>query len=79
MKEDRANNIAEILSDNTRWHSHGRGISMETMKSEVNLIIEDFQDIDHNFSNHVRDYYELMMDYMGRQNLVSFVHTKEFF
>jgi hypothetical protein len=45
MKRQRAEKIATALSDNERWHSHGRGISMQTLRNELNLRIDDFDQI----------------------------------
>ncbi len=78
MKKDRANEIAEILSDNTRWHSHGRSINMQTLIDEIKLKIEDYSKIQ-DLGPSVREYFELLRDYMNRENLGSFVHTKEYF
>ena len=41
-KVTRAQVIAEKLSNNKEWHSHGRMIGIEAIKSELNLIIDDF-------------------------------------
>lgn len=42
MKQDRAVEIAEKLSDTTKWHSHGRGISRTVLMNDLNLKIDDF-------------------------------------
>ena len=40
---ERAEEIAEILGDVTRWHSHGRGISLQVLKSEeIKLQVNDY-------------------------------------
>lgn len=78
MKEARADNIAEDLSDNSRWHSHGRGIGMKTLVEDINLKIEDYSQIK-KLSSTIREYYELLLDYMNREKISMFVHTKEFF
>ncbi len=41
-KEQRAEEIAKLLSDNGHWHSHGRMIGMETLRSSLRLKIDDF-------------------------------------
>ncbi|UCQ19311.1 SDH family Clp fold serine proteinase [Edwardsiella tarda] len=38
----RAEAIAIALSDNKRWHSHGRSIGLATLKKDLNLQIEDY-------------------------------------
>ena len=43
MKEQRAKEIADLLNDPERWHSHGRAIDRKTLRDEVNLKIEDLE------------------------------------
>jgi membrane-bound ClpP family serine protease len=78
MKEQRAEEIAEDLSNNEKWHSHGRGIDMQTLREELNLRIEDFSE-DEELAQTIREYFDLLRDYMVRQGLTSFVHTREYF
>ena len=40
-KEVRAEEIARALGDNSRWHSHGRHIGLDTLQKELGLKIED--------------------------------------
>ena len=78
MKEERARNIADLLNDTERWHSHGRAIDRKTLREEVNLKIEDLES-DKKLYEHVRTYFKLLEDYMHRENLISFVHSREYF
>ena len=79
LKKERAGEIAALLNDPERWHSHGRAIDIETLRSnEVKLQIENFED-EPDLCKHIRNYFDLLKDYMSRQQLVSFVHTKEHF
>lgn len=78
MKEDRAKEIATDLSDNKKWHSHGRGIDMKTLTGELNLKIEDYTTIP-KLGPTVREYFELLRDYMDRGKMRTFVHTRRFF
>lgn len=78
IKQDRANEIAEILSDNSHWHSHGRSINMKSLVEELKLKIEDFSSIE-GLSPLIREYFELIIDYMNREQIGSFVHSKEYF
>ena len=78
MKRERARVIAEILNDTERWHSHGRGIDMMTLQEEIGLKIEDYAE-DPSLRREIREYFELLGDYMDREKLESFVHTKEYF
>ena len=78
MKREQARVIAEILNDTERWHSHGRGIDMMTLQEEIGLKIEDYAE-DPSLRGEIREYFELLGDYMDREKLESFVHTKEYF
>ena len=78
MRERRAAEIAELLNKNERWHSHGRGIPMAMLAGdEFKLKIEDYSLLPCN--KKIRDYYELLVDYMNRQKHISFVHTTDYF
>ena len=41
-KEQRAEEIANKLSNNSIWHSHGRSIGVDTLRSFLKLKIEDY-------------------------------------
>ena len=78
MKEERARQIADLLNDTERWHSHERGIDIKTLKEEVRLEIDDLSDTPELRSN-VRLYCDLLRDYMIREKLYSVVHSKGVF
>lgn len=78
MKEDRAKQIATDLNNAERWHSHGRGIDKRTLIEELNLKIEDYTQIPE-LGPTVREYFELLRDYMSREKMISFVHTRGYF
>ena len=78
MKTQRAREIAALLNDPEKWHSHGRAINANTLREEVNLIIDGLEENDA-LHRAVREYFELLRDYMLREELVSFVHTREYF
>jgi len=62
-RKKRATQIAEILSDPARWHSHGRGIGLRELTSrEINLKIENFG-INTDLNSKIRQYYDLVIDY----------------
>ena len=44
MKKTHAREIADLLNDPERWHSHGRGIDISTLRNEMNLKIEDYSE-----------------------------------
>ena len=62
MKADRAAQIARKLNKTDHWHSHSRGISMEVLKNDLKLLIDDFG-ADPKISPVVRSYYHLLRDY----------------
>ena len=62
MKQERAHEIATALSNPQKWHSHGRGISMQVLRSEdIKLKIDDFgkddqlAEILHDYSSVLRE------------------------
>ncbi len=78
MKAERAGAIAALLNDPEKWRSHGRAIDARTLREEVNLKIDSFEE-DVDLYKAIRDYFELLSDYMHRRELLSFVHTREYF
>lgn len=78
MRKDRAGKIAEQLINHQHWHSHGRPISMEILRKEMNLKIDDFGK-DPALSQAIRDYHQFLKDYMGKINLPFAVHAKGIF
>ena len=75
MKESRAREIAKTLGDASKWHSHGRGISMQRLRGdEIKLVIDDFgQDKELDFL--IRNYHGFTTDYFGRQGVQHYIHT----
>ena len=78
MRKERAKTIGKELSNYTRWRSHGRGISMKTLTEEINLKIEDLAESP-DLAKPLREYFGLIMDYVNRQQLLFFMHSKEYF
>lgn len=78
MNKIRAKEIANLLNDPERWHSHGRGIDISTLSKELKLEIEDYSK-NVKLSDSIKVYFNLLIDYMTRGQLNSFVHTKEYF
>jgi len=71
-KEERAQEIAAMLGDNHRWHSHGRMIGIGTLQSKLRLEIDDYTDKEKR--KVIRDFHEIIMDYMERYGLYFFSH-----
>lgn len=78
MKKNRAEEIAKQLNNTERWHSHGRGIDKQTLTDEIKLEIEDYTGIE-GLGIIIREYFELLKDYMSRGDFISFVHSKRYF
>lgn len=76
-REARAREIATLLMDNEHWGTHGRGISSKVLREELNLHINDLGE-DLVLLNLIRRYFELGLDFMLRNNLGHFAHTREY-
>ena len=76
MRSERAENIANLLAKADRWHSHGRGISMNELQGEeIKLEIDDFSTND-TLNSAVRNYHGLAIDYARKVGIEGFIHTK---
>lgn len=77
-KEKRAEEIADLLGNNKEWHSHGRMIGIETLRTKLRLKIEDFSE---DFFLHplIRSYNDLLTEYLARNNFNTFLHSRKFF
>lgn len=63
MRKKRAREVAEILGNPKRWHSHGRGIGIKELTSEeIKLKIKNFGDSD-DLNTKISNYYHLFVDY----------------
>jgi hypothetical protein len=76
QKQQRAQDIANKLNDNTHWKSHSRPINIEALH-KLGLKIEDYSN-DPIFRPLVRDYYDLLADYFAINNFTIFVQTRKF-
>jgi hypothetical protein len=77
MRIDRAREIGEKLNDTELWHSHSRGIPMEMLRRDLNLLVNDFGS-DTELAQPVHDYFRLLSDYRMKRGHIAFVlHTKE--
>lgn len=72
----RAEDIAKQLSDNKKWKSHGKGISIDELSS-LKLKIMDYSD-NLELRQLVRDYYIAMDEYVRTHSLPIFVHHRAF-
>jgi hypothetical protein len=75
LKIERAEEIAKKLNDTKRWRSHGRGLSMDVLRSEINLLIRDMSSDPDSYQK-LRDYYRLLQDYMARRGQKIVIHSR---
>lgn len=75
-KELRANEIADLLSNNNEWKSHGRPINIETLEKKLRLKIEDYSS--EAIRPLIREYYELLSNFVNKNNITIFVQTKNY-
>lgn len=73
-KQERADKIAQLLSDNKTWHSHGRMIGIGTLRDSLKLEIEDYTD-DKDLRRTIRTYSELLTEYVEKQQVPVFMHN----
>lgn len=78
MRDERADFIARSLSQHDRWQTHGRGISMHTLTSELNLKIDDYG-ADAVLSEMIWNYFWFLRDHMSRHGADTFVHSSVYF
>jgi len=76
MRKARAVQIAVELNNTDKWHTHGRGISRDVLEKDLGLVIDDFG-LDSATSRMIRDYHNLISDYMGKLGHQCVVHTAQ--
>ena len=77
QKTDRAMEIARDLSNNKLWHSHGRSIDVASLTHILKLKIEDYSN-DNMLKPLIRDYNDLICQYIIRNNSEAFLHSRKF-
>lgn len=75
-KKERAAEIAKELSDNKKWKSHGKGISIAELRA-LKLKIEDYGK-DEQLRFLIRDYYNAMDEYVRMKNINLFIQNRVF-
>jgi hypothetical protein len=74
-RQQRADDIATILGDAAHWHSHGRGIGIKDLESDlIKLKVVNYGD-DKALNGIISHYYGLLMDYMRRNGYKSALHS----
>ena len=75
-REERATEIAEKLSDNNIWKSHGRAITIQELE-EMRLKVNDYGK-DNTLQKLIDEYYAVLVDYVQKYQNRVFVHTRRF-
>lgn len=74
IKKKRASAIAKKLNDTDKWHVHGYGISMDVLRKDLKLVIDDFS-TDQQLDHRIKQYTTLLDDYMTKMRQAGVVHT----
>ena len=74
-KEQRAEEIAKLLSNNNHWHSHGRMIGIKTLREHARLEIDDFGQ-DREQRDAIRRYSDTLNEYLGRAQAPFYVYNR---
>jgi hypothetical protein len=75
-KEKRAEEIADKLSDNHIWKSHSKPLNIDSLEN-LKLKINDFG-TDQTLTTLFRSYHQLMIDFIDKNSIMLFVHTRSF-
>jgi hypothetical protein len=74
-RQQRADEIATILGDAEHWHSHGRGIGIKDLESDlIKLKVVNYGD-DKALNGNISHYYGLLIDYARKNGYKSVLHS----
>ncbi|WP_342362732.1 SDH family Clp fold serine proteinase [Terrarubrum flagellatum] len=74
-KKKRAEEIADVLGNTKRWHSHGRGITIRELASEeIKLKIANFGE-EPKLNEAIRHYHGLFVDYLAKKGMRAALHS----
>ena len=73
-KDKRALEIAQMLSNNNVWKSHGRAITINDLR-DMQLKIEDYGENDE-MRSLIDDYYGILKDYIAKYGIPVFIQTR---
>ena len=76
-KEARALEIANKLSDNNVWKSHGRPIGIQVLTEDLHLKIIDYEQ-DSELNDIISEYYDALSEYIRSHNYSRFFQTRLF-
>lgn len=72
-RENRAQEVAEALSDHKRWRSHGRNLDVEKLK-ELRIKIDDYSD-NQELRTAIRGYNDPLTGYIDRNGFAFYLHN----
>ena len=75
MRERRALEVARKLMDHEHWGSHGRPVSMEVLRRDLKLQIDDLAEAPE-LNDALRAYYTFLNDFMAGEEDSVLVHTR---
>lgn len=73
-RTNRAEEVAEMLLDNKRWHSHGRHLGLATLRNDLRLKIEDFS-TNESRKRAIRGYHVAIRENMQKLNVQVGLHS----
>jgi hypothetical protein len=74
-RQQRADDIATVLGNAEHWHSHGRGIGIKDLESDlIKLKVVNYGD-DKALNGNISHYYGLLIDYMRKNGYKSVLHS----
>lgn len=76
-KHARAQRIAKQLNDQNKWLVHGHGIHKDILEKDLRLKIDDYTK-DAKLKSLVWEYFWPMAEFAGSQELLSFIHSRDF-
>ena len=76
MKEERAQEIADLLNNTGHWNSDARPIPMAVLRERAKLRIEDFGE-NPKLRDFIKCYYRLLRDYMGKMRHQWAIHMPD--
>ncbi len=75
-RQQRADDIATVLGNAEHWHSHGRGIGIKDLESDlIKLKVVNYGD-DKVLNGNISHYYGLLIDYMRKSGYKSALHSR---
>ena len=77
-KRIRAEEIANKLSDNKERSSHSRYIKFDKLEEIIKLRIDNYSE-DDELKKKIREYHDLMSEYISWNNIWIFLHSRKFF